>query len=40
MKTQSNAVLSIFAFSFTMNCSVSLSLHKTGGGTFASTYKL
>ena len=41
MKTQSNAVLSIFPFCFTMICSVSLSLHiSSGGGSFASTYKL
>ena len=35
-KTQSNAGLSIFAFSFTMYCSVTLSLSKSRGGSFAS----
>ena len=40
MKKQSNAGLSTFAFSFTIYCSVRLSLRISSGGSFASTYKL
>ena len=35
-----NAVLSVFAFYLMMYCSVSLSLHKLIGGSFASTCEL
>ena len=37
---QSNTGLSIFAFTFTMYYSVSLSLRKSRGDSFSSTYKL
>ena len=37
---QSNAGLSIFAYSFTMYFRVSLSLSKSRGGSHAGTYKL
>ena len=39
-KNTVNSGPSIFVFSFTMYCNVSLSLRKSCGGSFASTYKL